>query len=1325
MLKRLAKIKAIISRPLLVKLLAYLVIFYLLLVTVSVGIAGYLFFNLEEYKQKISDTVYSNTGFKLHIGSIHTTLNRIYLPELAIGDLTLTNPKNPEQVSHVDAMNFVLDYSSIWHLQPIFNEININGAAIKLDYESSGALFLNGIQITDPADQTLENTKTLPFDLEGWLLRQGSIKLDNISFAFHDKKNNLPEVKTNKITFIMNRRIWARHHAEITTIGKVRGNIIRASLDWQGGKFEHWQKWRNADLKVKIYENNAALLNEISTYLPDSMVESSNATTAFSAQIKDGLLQKVYANFDVNNFKLALADVDIVNVPRFGGLLNIDLVNGKDYQIKAKNLQVATSSGALFDDAQINGHYTIGESGNVELSNTNLVALNNLLSLFNNTNGIFLQGVIKNITYTWNGYFTEPKLYSFASSFENISIKSNHLDLPSLSNVSGDVVFNQKSGSVNLNLKNSVLNYDSVFLIPYDFKYLNTKMDWSISESKVVTVVMHKTQLATKDFAAVAQGKFIYNPNNTESPSYIDMTAHVDKVLTSKVGDYLPKQIPMSVHEWLNMGLVSGYAESADLVLYGPLGNFPFQDNSGLFYITANIDNAKLQYVKDWPPLENIYGKFILRNTDITIKADRAFVNKNHLDHAVVDIPDYGNPNGVELIADGTAHGSTANFLDYLTKTPINNIIGKFPEKVTAEGDSKLQIHLKIPFKDVKHTEVKGTLGFENNNLEFELPIPKLYNVNGPLGFTQHGVNSTGLHVNVFNSPVTLYANTNDTGKMHFWAVAPQLDYNEVSKFYLPIFTPIISGSSSTNIDFTIGKKGLDSLSAKSNLVGVSLNAPAPLGMESAAIVPLNLTINPTSVGDLLIAWSYGNIIHGEQLIGKSINSKGQIAAGENVGYLDNPSPGSVITVNAGIPEVNIEQWIATVNKIVSVSKQNKLARESDATLKTAGKLRHNNVMPLQIKIASPHLMLGKNDLGDGTANIIVDTNQTYFNMYSQVASGYGLFNYADHKIKLTLDKYMLYKKLPATLKASESYIPLNFVNGSKTTAKINVPDIDLNIKNLFYQNHNLGNVAAKLHQDGDNLYMNNGVLSNNDGSVNFSATNYCFGCDGGDSYVNFIANANVLNLGNLIYDLDFGRIVSNGKGTANATLQWNGGFQDFKIFQTVGTFKGEFYSGKFLQIDPGVVGSVFSIINLQGIFEFAGGDVGDIFKKGFYFNSLSTDIHILTSRIELKNVEMEGPLAAVRTYGILDFANNTIDAEFGVTPRVGFAVALVAGIATLNPIVGVAVYGAELLTGGAQDKLFTMRYHVTGSLHKPKVDKTDVKDNLLRNMNSTVGLDQ
>lgn len=1317
-------LKDISFRSLVIKVLAYLVLFYLIIVAISVAITGFIFINLDSYKQKIGDLVYENTGFNLTIGSIQTKLNKIYMPELLIGDITLSNPKNSAQTSHVNQIALALDYSSVWNFQPIFNQISVDGTSIVLEYESNGALFVNGIQATDPADQTLENTKALPFDLEAWLLRQKNIDLSNISLAFHDKKNHLPEVKFRNIQVSLDRDMWSKHILSATLYGKVKGNDIHADLSWQGGKFEKWQKWKNADLKVRAYAKNGTLVDQLGKYLPTNMdLESSNASTAVNASIRDGIVQKVYANFDVNNFKLALADVDVVNFPRLGGTLNIDLLDKSKYIIKAKNLEASTSSGALFNNAQINGEYLIGKSGHLELSNTNLLALNNLLSLFNDTNGIVLHGIVKNVLFTWGGFLTHPDKYEFSAGFDKISIQSNHPALPSLSNISGHVSLNQNSGSVTLNLDDSVLNYDHVFLIPYEFKSLNTKIDWSVTESKVVNVVMNKTNLETKDFKAVAEGKFVYNPNNPENPNYIDMTAHVDKVLTSKVGDYLPKQIPMSVHAWLNMGLIGGYGESADMILRGPLGNFPFQDGSGLFYITANIDNAKLQYVKNWPTLDNIYGQFILKNTNITIKADRALVNKNHLDSTVVVIPDYSNPNGVYLTADGKAHGSTANFMDYLKKTPVNEIIGRFPEKVDAKGDGKLAIYLKVPFKEPKKTEVKGTYTFLNNDLKLDLPIPEIYNVDGVLGFNQHGVNSNGLNAVAFNSAAKIYADTNSAGKMHFRVDAPELDYVEISKFYLPFLSSLIEGRSPTTVDFVIGKKGIDSLVANSSTVGVSVNAPAPIGTESSEIRPIKLTMRPDGASTVILDWSYGESMHGQQIIsGKSVNSKGQIAVGD-VDYLNNPDPSSIMTINANVPEVNIEQWIATVNRVVKNAKAYKIALESIPDSNPSKKL-HHNVMPMQIQVNSPHIGLGKSDLGTGTANIIVENDQTFFNLYTPVTSGVGTYNYAQNKVKLSLDKYMLYKKLPATLKSPESYVPLNFVNGSSVSAKIKIPDIDLNINNLFYQNHNLGKVSATLHQDEDNLYLKDGILTSSDANVNFSGANYCFGCDGGDSYVNFIANANVSNLGNLIYNLDFGRVLSNGRGTANATLQWNGGFQDFKILQTVGSFKGDFSSGKFLKIDPGFFGTIFSIINLQGIFEFGSGDVGDIFKKGFFFNSLDMDIDILTSRVELKHVEMVGPMAQVNSIGILDFANNTIDANLSVTPHVGFAVALVAGIATLNPIVGLAVYGAELLSDSVQNKLFTFRYNVKGDLKKPTVNKTETTDTIIKNLNSTVGVD-
>lgn len=1315
-------LKNISWRSLIIRVFSYLFILYLTAVIVSVSIAGYLFFNLESYKQKICDLVYSNTGFVLQIGKIKSQLNKFYMPELLIGDVTLKNPHNSSQTSHVKQMSFVLDYSSLWNFQPVFNQIEISGVNLDFQYESNGVLFINGIQVTDNEAQTLENTRILPFDLEAWLLRQKNIDLNNISLSFEDKKNFIPSIKLHNIQLTLERDLWSKHRFAMILYGKQKGNDIHTNLEWQGGKVENWQSWKNADLAVQVYAKNTSLIRELNQYLPKQFnFESSGLSTALHASIKKGMVQDIHANFDVNNFKLALADMDVVNLPRFGGSLDVDLLNNTKYVIKARNLEMATSSGALFDNAQINGEYLINKNGYLELSNTNLVALNNLLSLFNATNGINLQGIIKNLAYKWDGAITKPSKFQVSANFDHIGLQSNQADLPSLSNVSGNVSFNQSAGNLKLSLESSVLLYNSIFLIPYEFNALNTDVDWRIAKNGVVDVVMHKTTLATKDFSGVAEGKFTYNPNNPDSPSYIDMTAHVERVLTSKVGDYLPKQIPMSVHEWLNMGLIGGYGESADMILKGPLSNFPFQDNSGLFYITANIEKAKLQYVKGWPTLDNIYGKFILKNTNITVKADRGIVGGNSLDPTVVVIPDYSSPTGVYLTADGNAHGSTANFMNYLAHTPINDIIGKFPEKVVTNGEGKLKLYLKVPFKEPKKTTVAGTYTFFDNDIKFQLPIPEIQHVTGDLGFTEHGVTSKGLDAVAFGTKAKLTADINQQGKMHFNVNAPNLDYTDVANFYLPFLSPLISGRANTAIDFTLGKKGIEILTANSDLVGVSVNAPAPVGSESDVAMPIALTLTPHGDSSVLLDWSLGQNLHGQQVVsGKATNSTGQIAVG-SANYLANPDNDAVMTVNVNLPEVNIEQWIATIDR--ALKNKNTVSGLAQNDQKSEGDKSHHNVMPIQIKVQSPHVMIGKSDLGDGTANLMVDKQQTYFNLYTPIASGTGVFNYAKSLVKLSLDKYMLYKKSPQALKNAESYIPLNFVNGSQTAVKMKIPDIDLDISNLFYQNHNLGKLSANLHQEQDNLYLKNGTLTSNDFAVNFSGTNYCFGCAGGDSYVNFIANADVYNLGNIIYNLDFGRTLNNGKGNANITLQWNGGFQDFKILQTVGVFHGEFTSGKFLQVNPGVFGTLFSIINLQGLFEFGSGDVGDIFRKGFFFNSMEMDLSILTSRVEMKNFEMVGPMAQVNSLGILDFANNTVNAEFSITPHVGFAVALAAGVATLNPLIGVAVYGAEMLSGSAQNKLLAQHYHVKGNMKKPVVEKNDVTDSILRNMNSTVGL--
>lgn len=1311
-------------QKLIVKGILILVGVYLSIIVVAGLVIGYTFINIDKYKHKLQESIFNRTGYVLSIGSVNTGLQHGYLPELTVNDIQLTNSKDNKQKLQIKRVNIVLSYASIINFEPVFRNIEFDGSVLNIVHTADGSLVVNGISLKDQDSQTLANTKANKIDFEKWALKQRNISLDHIDINYLDSKNGLPLMEFRNLGIGLEHKLWSRHRLFIDVATKNYQNVIEASLVWKGDKFEDWEKWKFGELKVSLLGGGRNVLTQLQQYIPSiGDDEKYRANTALDVIFEKGRLQSLVANFDVNNFNLALANADIVNFPKLGGNLTIRLADKESYVIEARNLQFVTSKGSLFNNSQINGSYVYDKHGNVTLTNTNLFALNNIISLFDITRGLTINGTIQFVSWNWGGSLFKPTNFGLNAKFNDISVVSSRPDIPSLSHVSGNVNIGDKQGKVDFSLKDSVLNYDEMFLIPYEFKSLTSSVEWKIDAKKKLTVVLHKTPLVTKDFSGWVSGEYTHNPATPVDPDYLTMYAHVDRVQTSKVGDYLPKSIPMSVHEWLNMGLVGGYGNNADMILRGPISDFPFQNGKGLFYITADLDNAKLQYVKDWPMMENIRGQFILKNTNITIKANSAKLSGNDLESALVVIPDYSSATGVYLVADGQAKGTTANFMTYLKGTPISKVIGNLPDKIASLGNGQLNIHLKVPFNEPKHTEVKGNYHFIDNSLQFDMPIPLLTHVNGNLGFTHHGVDSQGIDVVALNSPAKLTATTAKNGTMSFNVDAPQLDFQELARYYLPPFTNLISGRAPTQISFSVGKGGIQSLQANSNLQGVIIDLPTPLNKVAAESENMNFVMVPERGDGVNINWSLGALLRGTQHIAaKSSTLSGQVAIGQNVGYSPQQA-GVPLSVNVNLAEIPISEWIVTASTMVKTIKQ--LKEESALVVKNARgaeslvalaqtfktrNIHHYSIFPMQINASSDNFMLGKSELKSGRANIVVDENQTYFNLYSLMASGYGNFNYRDHQVDLQLDKYFIVKK-PATniANAHESQVVFDLPPATKMAESL--PDISLVIKNLFFYNHNLGKVNASLHQDGKNLILKNGVLQNKDAIFNFSGVNYCFACGEEVAYVDFHGVGDILNLGNQLEKLNLGQVVSGGKGKAEVNLEWNGGFQNFNILQTVGSINAHFEAGKFLKVNPGLLGGLMSIINLQGVFEFGSGDVSDIFKQGFFFNTLDLNTNILATRLELKNIYISGPLANVNSYGSVNFGNRTVDAYVAVAPKLGVAVALAAGVVTLDPLVGIAVYLGELAFDDPQNKVFTQGYHVYGDLKKPTVESSKVKD--------------
>ena len=288
-----------------IKLFVFIFFFYIAILTTSIFITGYLFISLDSYKPRIERVIFKHTGYKLSVGSIKTKLNHYYLPEIIIQNAKLINPNDSTQSFGVKSLEFVFSYSSIWNLEPIFDQINIDGTNIDLKYMPDGSVIVNGININHPDEKTIENTKKSPIDLENWILKQKNIKLSNIDFSFDDQRNNIPVVRLKNITTTLINGYRKKHNFSLSldTSGEKKSSIV-AKLNWTGGKISEYHEWKDAELKLQSYTGSDKVTGTLKQYLPGiNFLQEFNAETGLDAQIKDGKLQYFFADFDLKNLQ--------------------------------------------------------------------------------------------------------------------------------------------------------------------------------------------------------------------------------------------------------------------------------------------------------------------------------------------------------------------------------------------------------------------------------------------------------------------------------------------------------------------------------------------------------------------------------------------------------------------------------------------------------------------------------------------------------------------------------------------------------------------------------------------------------------------------------------------------------------------------------------------------------------------------------------------------------------------------------------------------------------------------------------------------------------
>jgi len=178
---------------------------------------------------------------------------------------------------------------------------------------------------------------------------------------------------------------------------------------------------------------------------------------------------------------------------------------------------------------------------------------------------------------------------------------------------------------------------------------------------------------------------------------------------------------------------------------------------------------------------------------------------------------------------------------------------------------------------------------------------------------------------------------------------------------------------------------------------------------------------------------------------------------------------------------------------------------------------------------------------------------------------------------------------------------------------------------------------------------------------------------------------------------------ISGAAGSLKGTLRWRGVPHVIDFPSLSGQLSLRAGQGQFLHAEPGM-GRLLGVLSLQALPRRIALDFHDVFSDGFAFDQIEATGLVDRGTLVLRDFRMGGPAASVQLSGTLDLANETQNLHAQIIPELRDSLAAVAGIALVNPLVGLGTFIAQRLLYDPFGRLFSYDYDITGPWRDPQV---------------------
>jgi len=909
-------------------------------------------------------------------------------------------------------------------------------------------------------------------------------------------------------------------------------------------------------------------------------------------------------------------------------------------------------------------------------------------------------------------YWLFPETYL---SFSDLKYKASE-DIPSFVGIAGETLISKDQGIAHLRGNNIELEFGDLFRHSISLERFNSQISWGKGDEDSLNLYVDEFSGINQDLTLQAKAAFYYQDNEPVLSLYAELT----DVDASKKSLYLPTGImTKDLVSYLDGSVKSGHFPLIKTITRGSLQNFPYHDNTGIFAALGFLENASYKYLPDWPEAHELDAKLLFEGNgmDISSKQGKSLNNQIVAASAVAKDLSLDDPILSLTLNVDSKNNSGRGFIK---NTPLDSIY-EVLEEIDYQGNLNTQVEMKVGLSS-ENVRLSGEVFLDDEKSKLTTSVISIDDVKGSVKFTEVGLVKSNVKVKYMGEALDVKL----TGKQNKDSPELSLDIHGIIPdkgishfvgekwlYYMEGKTPF----SSLVQFFPVDKPDAVRVLFQSDLSGMELKLPDALGKKKEDVSELFMTLDLDDVSTGEIKWNKlsGRWFWNDKIVSDEKNKKhsekgksnialsatelgGDFFLHKKANYAEIISPG--FRAQADFEQVKYDEWhqfILSLNKQFPKPSTKPNNNEYDLTDDIVVELIDVNVVDLKTKIA---------DLSNVNIKITKPLNRVWSMKLNSEQGGASIIMNDDSPwvINATDLNIKLADELLSALheNKTESNDKEKVKNGERMFLPTDFVDLDIECKNCIIQEKEYGELLTQIRTDDKGVDFVSNIKHSKKHHLTLSGRWELAETSKTKTQMQFELRTD--DIGSFLRKWDIEAAIEDSSVILIGDIAWQDAPWNFDYKNIDADMQLSLGKGYLSEISEGG-GRLLSLFNLQSILRKLTFDFKDVYKKGFFYDSITGTFQMRDGILSTENVRIKGNVADVKLYGITDVANENIEQLAIITPHLTSSFPVLAAWA-VEPTTGIIVYLLGKIMEPAVEVATQIDYRIHGSFDDVKVDE-------------------